>query len=260
MSLTKSNYFYKIPSLSIPENIYYNDIHAHINKYIDTIPRLIEKLEYNLANKRYKYVVNNIDIIYSLLENIYAQEFITEIDKIKRKLDFKAKFDNMDLINPIKTLALELASLSIELQKAQKLNNKEYANKSKANNSSKKILAVGEKPDILSFINGTLQKHYKVFKAFDTNAALEILSTQTPDLFILDIDMQGMNGYKLAGIIRSIDDYAFTPIIFLTKSSQREYVSKAIDAGGNDFIIKPAKNEPLLLKVNKFLSQPQYSL
>jgi CheY-like chemotaxis protein len=120
---------------------------------------------------------------------------------------------------------------------------------------SKKVLAVDDRPEILSFVTGTLKNHYKVYGATSGEKALKVLEAQKCDLFILDIDMPGMNGYELAETLRKSDDYAKTPIIFLTGNSSRDRIMKAIEVGGNDFIVKPANYETLLAKASKFLNK-----
>ena len=120
--------------------------------------------------------------------------------------------------------------------------------------SAKKVMAVDDRPEILSSISDALNGHFKVFCATSGETALKILPMQRPDIFILDIEMPGMNGYELAQAIRRMEDYAKTPIIFLTGNSTREHVVAAMQAGANDFIVKPANHGVLLQKVGKFLA------
>ena len=118
---------------------------------------------------------------------------------------------------------------------------------------SKKILAVDDMPEVLSFIRNALKNHYKVFGVTDANAAVKVMAVQKPDLFILDIDMPEIDGYEIAEGIRADADYAKTPIIFLTGNSSREHVLRAIEVGGNDFLVKPTSHDNLLTKVGKYL-------
>jgi len=120
---------------------------------------------------------------------------------------------------------------------------------------SKKILAVDDMPEILSFVNNALKNNYKILAAPSAKAALKIMETQKPDLFILDIDMPEMDGFELATRIRQSPDHATTPIIFLTGNSSREHITTATMVGGNEFIVKPATHEYLLTKVGAFLNE-----
>ena len=125
---------------------------------------------------------------------------------------------------------------------------------------SKKILSVDDMPEILTFVSDALKSHYKVFGATSGQIALKVMEAQKPDLFILDIDMPQMNGYQLAQAVRSMADHAFTPIIFLTGNSSRAHIKRAVEVGGNDFIIKPTSHVALLTKVGKFLNKTAVAL
>lgn len=119
---------------------------------------------------------------------------------------------------------------------------------------NKKILAVDDMPEILSFVSNALKSNYKVVAVPGGKPALKVMETQKIDLFILDIDMPGMDGYELATRIRATDDYKKTPIIFLTGNSSREHITRATQVGGNEFIVKPATHGYLLTKVGSFLN------
>jgi len=122
-------------------------------------------------------------------------------------------------------------------------------------NLSKKILAVDDMPEILSFVSSALKNHYKVFGAQNGKTAIKIMAAQKPDLFILDIDMPDMDGFELAETIRDSAYHADTPIIFLTGNSSRARFERAIKLRANDFIIKPTNHETLLTKAGKFLNR-----
>jgi len=113
---------------------------------------------------------------------------------------------------------------------------------------------VDDSPEILSFISNILKDHYRIFCVANGKTALKVMEAQNPDLFILDIDMPEMDGYELAGIIRADAGHALTPLIFLTGNSTREHVLKAIQAGANDFLVKPATREVLLTMIGKYVS------
>jgi len=116
-----------------------------------------------------------------------------------------------------------------------------------------KVLAVDDMPESLSFISNVLKNHFKVFRVTNGKTALKVLKTQKIDLIILDVDMPEMNGYEVAALIRSIPEHAKTPIIFLSGNTTREHVLKAKQAGGCDYIIKPATYEILLSSVIKHI-------
>ncbi|MDR0516438.1 MAG: response regulator [Fibromonadaceae bacterium] len=118
--------------------------------------------------------------------------------------------------------------------------------------SEKSILVVDDTEFFLRNLKVLLQDTpYKLTCITSGKIALNFLQKNHPDLFILDIDMPEMNGYELAQKIRDCGQQA--PIIFLTGSSTRESVEKALLAGAADFIIKPISRTQVLQRINKFI-------
>jgi CheY-like chemotaxis protein len=118
---------------------------------------------------------------------------------------------------------------------------------------TKTVLAVDDRPEILTSVTAALRDHYKTLGAPGAQVALEILGKQSINLFILDIDMPEMDGFELAKRIRSDKKHRETPIIFLTGNASRNNIIRAIDVGADDFLVKPTYNETLLIKAKKYL-------
>ncbi|MCL2718646.1 MAG: response regulator [Lachnospiraceae bacterium] len=271
----ESKYYHHIPGLLVPKDELYSKINARINNFINTIPDLIRTIEKNYSQitieKRKEFFCRNMEVLILLLVDVYARNLETEAGRILKYAQSEDKFSALEKL--FRSFVVNILTLSIEMQKAQymnlvALNNSNEAkkpspesnvndinpvSKEKADNT-KLIMAVDDKPEILSFVNNLLKEHYKVIPVNNGEIAAKVLDTHKPDLFILDIDMPGMNGYALAKIIRSSPGHANTPILFLTGNATREHVAKAIGSGGNDFIVKPAKPDMLLMKVDKFLN------
>jgi CheY-like chemotaxis protein len=115
------------------------------------------------------------------------------------------------------------------------------------------VLAVDDRPEILTSVNIALRSHFKTLGAPSGHVALDIMAQYDIGLFILDIDMPEMDGFELARRIRGDKKYKDTPIIFLTGNSSRDRIVRAIKLDISDFIVKPAYNETLLVKVRKYL-------
>jgi len=71
--------------------------------------------------------------------------------------------------------------------------------------------------------------------------ALELLAnaTETYECLLLDINMPGMDGIELCGIVRNMPAYRKTPIIMLTAMTDKDYLDRAFKAGATDYITKP---------------------
>jgi CheY-like chemotaxis protein len=81
--------------------------------------------------------------------------------------------------------------------------------------------------------------------------SLYYLRNRHPALFLLDIEMIGMNGFELAKEIRALG--IKTPIIFITANSSKEWIEKAIKCGAADFITKPTSKGLLVSKIDRAL-------
>jgi diguanylate cyclase (GGDEF)-like protein len=80
--------------------------------------------------------------------------------------------------------------------------------------------------------------------------ALEILKGQMVDMILMDVEMPGIDGFETTRHVRELLDEHWIPIIFLTgKSSDQDYL-QGIEAGGDDYIIKPVSAVILKAKIS----------
>ena len=111
-------------------------------------------------------------------------------------------------------------------------------------NRNYKILVVDDEQAILSMVKMHLElEGYLVMTATAGREALIQLSN-APDLILLDINMQGMNGIDLCSSIR---DYISCPILFLTARVSGQDKVNGFKAGGDDYITKPFDMEDLFI-------------
>jgi signal transduction histidine kinase/HPt (histidine-containing phosphotransfer) domain-containing protein len=93
------------------------------------------------------------------------------------------------------------------------------------------------------------QADYKVALAESAEEARRLLRALTPDIFLLDVMIRGMNGYSFCRSLKKKPKYQDIPVIFLTALSQQPDIVKGFDAGGQDYIIKPFNQQELLARV-----------
>ncbi|MDR2259986.1 MAG: diguanylate cyclase [Azoarcus sp.] len=87
--------------------------------------------------------------------------------------------------------------------------------------------------------------------AHSGETGLEMFKSERPDLVLLDIIMPGMDGFEVAHRIRQLEeDGAWTPIIFLTARADDNDLQRAIEVGGDDYLIKPVSEIVLQAKIN----------
>jgi PAS domain S-box-containing protein len=100
------------------------------------------------------------------------------------------------------------------------------------------------------FIEAILHKEYNVEIAADAAEALNLFTSRSFDLILMDISLKkGINGLELTQIIRSGKENPNVPIIAVTGHAFPDDYRKAIEAGCNDYIVKPFKSFQLLDKI-----------
>lgn len=113
------------------------------------------------------------------------------------------------------------------------------------------ILIVDDEPQIRRVMRTTLSSHgYSVVEAASGGEALEKLRAARPDLIILDVNMPGISGLETCAEIRTSSD---VPIIMLTiRNSERDKV-QALDAGADDYVVKPFGVQELMARIRAAL-------
>ena len=107
-------------------------------------------------------------------------------------------------------------------------------------NNGKTILYIDDNLIDHEVMQGILsRKGYNLISAYNGKEALEVLKNHNIDLILMDIQMQGMNGYKTTEMIRDKFYKKHIPIIAVTAYAMREDRAKCIQAGMDDYIAKP---------------------
>ena len=116
-----------------------------------------------------------------------------------------------------------------------------------------KILLVEDEVNIASFIERGLQEFgHEVCVAYDGMAGWELLQKENFQLLILDIIMPKMNGLQLCRQYRQL--YGFqSPVIMLTALGTTEDIVNGLDAGADDYLIKPYDLDELSARIRALL-------
>jgi two-component system KDP operon response regulator KdpE len=113
------------------------------------------------------------------------------------------------------------------------------------------ILVVDDEPQIRRVLRSTLSaRGYVITEAKTGEEAVEWVRREPPDLVLLDVNMPGIGGIQACRQIRGISG---APIIVLTvRNTERDKVL-ALDAGADDYVVKPFSIEELLARIRAAL-------
>ncbi len=123
-----------------------------------------------------------------------------------------------------------------------------------------RIIIVDDDPDILDVIQITLSENYTVFSAANGKEGLELVKAKSPDLVITDYTMPVMNGVEFVRNLRKDILLRHLPIIMLTGKGETKDMVTGIDAGADDYLIKPFDPENLLARIKMILKRTIRSL
>ena len=119
-----------------------------------------------------------------------------------------------------------------------------------------KILLADDEEDIKTVISLYLgAKGYEVVTAYDGLDAIEKAKTEKPDLILLDVMMPIMNGFEVCQKLKEDPETQDIPIIMLSAAAQSETITKSIELGAKDYIVKPFEPERLDKMLFKYLNK-----
>jgi len=90
---------------------------------------------------------------------------------------------------------------------------------------------------------------HRVLECSHGGEALTQFSAQRPDVVLLDVEMPGHDGYWVAQHLRAAEQGGWTPIIFLSGLQGDDEIWRGIEAGGDDYLIKPVTTRLLGAKL-----------
>lgn len=114
----------------------------------------------------------------------------------------------------------------------------------------KKIFVIDDEKDLQEILHVNLSKEGYEVKVFSSaEEALKSMDKDIPELILLDIMMQGMDGYDFCKKIRSMPQYKSIPVIFLSAKSEEFDKVLGLELGGDDYITKPFGIKELISRV-----------
>ena len=114
-----------------------------------------------------------------------------------------------------------------------------------------RVLIVDDNPMVLCYHAAILEQAEMSVKAIsDPMKILETLLEFNPDLILMDLHMSACSGIELAKVIRQMDGFSNTPIVYLASEDDFNTQSEAMSLCGDNFLVKPIEPEQLVASVS----------
>lgn len=117
------------------------------------------------------------------------------------------------------------------------------------------ILIVEDDEDISHLLAFILRREgFELHTAAEGQTAQRLLDEiAPPSLILLDVMLPYADGFQLVSQIRNKPQWENVPIVMLTAKSQERDIVRALDAGANDYVLKPFQPQELMARLRRFL-------
>lgn len=115
--------------------------------------------------------------------------------------------------------------------------------------AGQRVLVVDDESQCSRLLVGLLTPEFHVDVAGDGEAALTAINLAPPDIVLLDVGLPGMNGVDVCRVIKRAAPTRLIPVVLVTGTGGREHRLAGIDAGADDFLLKPFDTEQLQARV-----------
>jgi DNA-binding response OmpR family regulator len=117
------------------------------------------------------------------------------------------------------------------------------------------ILIVDDEPRYVRLVEINLTTNgYQALMAMNGQEAVDVVAAKQPDLVLLDVMMPVMDGFTTCKRIR---EFSTVPIIIVTAKGEERDKVRGLDAGADDYIVKPFSAQELLARVRAVLRRAQ---
>ncbi len=113
----------------------------------------------------------------------------------------------------------------------------------------KALIVDDEKTNRLILKSLLSKQGYQTIEAVNGQEAIDLFNQENPSIIFMDVMMPVLDGYEATRQIKAASANRFVPVIFLTAMTDEEALAQCIEAGGDDFLIKPYDNIILQSKI-----------
>lgn len=115
------------------------------------------------------------------------------------------------------------------------------------------VLLADDNADMRHYVGKLLSDHFDLITATNGEEAFEKIVSRRPDLVLTDVMMPGLDGFGLLKKIRNHKGVRTTPVIFLSARAGEDSKVEGLEAGADDYLIKPFSARELIARVDSNL-------
>ena len=117
-----------------------------------------------------------------------------------------------------------------------------------------RILAIDDEPSVLRIIQHFFKDKFEVDVQNNAEDGIKRMQAgHLPDIIICDLSMPDINGLELVKMIRSSGFFSSIPLIMLSASDSSDQKIEVLNAGADDFMVKPFNPKELEARINSIL-------
>lgn len=163
------------------------------------------------------------------------------------------------LVKPIKINDIHQALSRLSKQNQQDTGQSQE--ESNASTENPTILIAEDNPVNMMLLRSILRKNLPdgiMIEASNGLEAVQYYEKTDPDIILMDIQMPEMNGYEASQAIRKLPSQKRIPIVAITAGNVKGEKEKCMEAGMDDFLVKPVREENIIAVLKKWLDNPQH--
>jgi PAS domain S-box-containing protein len=122
-----------------------------------------------------------------------------------------------------------------------------------AQSPNPRVLLADDNADMREYTRRLLGRLYEVEVVADGLAALNVARERAPDLVLTDVMMPGLDGFGLLRELRADERLKTVPVILISARAGEESVASGLEAGADDYLVKPFSARELLARVDSAL-------
>ena len=116
-----------------------------------------------------------------------------------------------------------------------------------------------EQPNVALLVRLLTAEGYEVHAAFDGESALVAIERHSPVLILLDVQLPGLDGFEICRRVKQIPETRLIPVVMVTGLQARDDRIAGINAGADDFLLKPFDVGELQARVRSLLRLKRYT-